>query len=78
MRYNFTYKKGFFKTTIKDIAGHNYLQAVDKMVIYFQDGSLREISKWSSCEIFLGIDWVLATKKDMENKSGQHINLNVE
>jgi hypothetical protein len=46
------------------------------MVIYFSDGSLRTIPDWNECELILGIDWKLATKKDMEKEVGQPIQLN--
>jgi hypothetical protein len=32
------------------------------MVLYFADGCLREIKNWGACEVYLGIDWVAATK----------------
>ncbi len=49
----------------------------DKMVLYFPDGSIREIKEWSKCEVRLGIDWVLFTKKRIEKAIGQPIELNI-
>ena len=47
-----------------------------KLVVYFKDGSLQAIPKWSDCELKLGQDWKLATKLDMEKQTGQNIPLN--
>lgn len=47
----------------------------NKMILFFEDGSLRTISDWENCELKLGTDWVLFTKKNMEKESGQNINL---
>lgn len=59
------------------IQGHRYEQAMNKMVLFFQDGSIREIPNWSSREVVLGVDWVLAVKKQMEAQSGQSVPLTV-
>jgi len=59
------------------IQGHRYEQSMNKMVLFFQDGSVREIPNWSSREVVLGVDWVLAVKKQMEAQSGQSVPLTV-
>lgn len=46
------------------------------MVLYLKDGSLMTIRDWQSCELKLGTDWVIATKKNMEAESGQNVKLN--
>jgi len=76
MSYKFKYKKSFFWHTIKAV-GHNYLPEQDKMVIYSEDGSLREIAQWSKHEVALGTDWVAMTKKRMEEKTGTSIPINI-
>lgn len=30
----------------------------DRMVFYFQNGTVRTVAQWSQCEIMLGEDWV--------------------
>jgi hypothetical protein len=45
----------------------------NKMVLFFENGSAREIKHWSNCEAFLGRDWAEAMKKEMEQKSGTSI-----
>jgi hypothetical protein len=55
------------------VIGHRFESDQDKMVLYFEDGSLREIKGWRSCELKLGVDWVLATKKLIEKEAGQEI-----
>ena len=52
-------------------------QPQDRMIVYFADGSLKAIRGWSECELELGTDWVLFTKREMEKKAGQPIQLNV-
>ena len=41
------------------------------MILYFTEGSLREISNWDECEIALGTDWVLASKEQIKEEAGQ-------
>lgn len=69
-RYKFWWHK-------ERVMGHRYEKDQNKMIIYFEDGSLREIKNWSDCEVKLGLDWVAWVKKDMEKKSGQSVPLNV-
>lgn len=77
MKYKFCWKSKFFwKTSL--VTGHKYLPEQNKMVLYLPNGSIREISSWTSCEARLGIDWVLATKSMMEREAGTSIKLNVE
>ena len=76
MQYKISYKRGLFWKELL-VTGHRYEPASDKMVLYFTNGSIREIPQWSKCEVFLDTDWVLAVKKDMESKAGQSIPLTV-
>lgn len=80
--YMFSYKRrlfwNFFSLTKKyKVIGHSLDKDSNKMVLYFEDGSLKEITKWNDCEIHLKIDWVLAMKKKMESETGSNISLNV-
>jgi len=76
MKYALRYKKGlFWRKAI--VVGHNYDQSQDKMILFFEDGGVREISEWRKCEIKLGQDWVIARKKQMEAESGVDVKLNV-
>jgi hypothetical protein len=76
MQYKIRYKRRFLWKEIT-VTGHRYEPSTDKMVLYFADGSIKELPQWSKCEVFLGTDWVLAVKKDMESKAGQSIPLTV-
>jgi len=76
MKYILRYKKGLFWKKVT-VIGHNYDSNQDKMILFFEDGSLREISEWKKCEIKLGTDWVLARKKAMEAETGVDVKLNV-
>jgi hypothetical protein len=70
LQYVFLYKRYFFwhKFTI---VGHEFQPRTKKMVIYFPDGSLREIKNWNDCEIKLGVDWVLVTERKIKEEAGQ-------
>lgn len=77
MNYVFKWKRRFSWWTAY-VAGHQYDNAQNKMILYFPDGSIREIKDWTSCEVKLGKDWVLAVKTKMEREAGQSIPLNVD
>jgi len=72
MEYKFKYKRCWLWHTFK-VTGHAYDDKQNKLILYFQNGSIREIKKWTNCEIFLGSDWAIVTKKSMEVKVGQVI-----
>ena len=48
------------------------------MVLTFSDGSLKEVQEWMSCQVSLGVDWVLFVKNLMEKEAGQNLKLNVD
>lgn len=77
MNYVFKYRRRLLWKS-ETVNGHRYEQSQDKMVIYFPDGAVRELSSWSKCEVSLGSDWVLAMKKNMEKQAGQAIPLAVD
>lgn len=66
----------FVNDSIYDEKG-NLLQQIKKplnsMVLYFEDGSIFKIAKWDTYDLYLGLDWVLATKSSLENQAGQGI-----
>jgi hypothetical protein len=74
MTYKFRYKRYFFYRAVT-VIGHNYNDKTDKMVLYFPDGSIKEIPEWRKCHLKLEVDWVAAQKKYMEDKAGQTIPL---
>jgi hypothetical protein len=73
--YKFNYRRFLFWSS-KKVIGHNLLKDIDRMDLYFKDGSLYSISKWSKYDMNLGIDWVLSVKKQMEKESGANISIN--
>lgn len=77
MAYVMKYKrlKDFFWKKEK-IVGHKFFPEFDKMVVYYEQGGLHEIVKWSECEVKLGPDWVLDVKNNMKKESGQDVQLN--
>jgi len=72
MKFKFKYRRRFFWKTFT-VSGHRYDENQNKMVLYFENGSVREIKDWRNCEVKLGIDWALETKKQMEKESGVEI-----
>ncbi len=76
MTYVFKYRRRFFYRSVK-VMGHQWNAEQNKMTLYLPDGSIEEIAEWTKCSIKLGADWVQATKKEMENKTGQTIPLAV-
>lgn len=59
------------------VAGHRHDVEQDKMILYYADGSLREIARWKECECRLGTDWVIVVQKNMAAQAGQPIQLEV-
>jgi hypothetical protein len=77
MSYIFRWKRSWFWKK-RLVSGHRWEEKQDKMILYYPNGSLEEISEWSKCSVRSGVDWVLAIKKQMEKESNQAINLNIE
>jgi hypothetical protein len=72
MKYIFKYKKSFFwKKEI--VIGHRYESNIDKMILFLEDGGIKEIPNWKDCYLHLGPDHQLALKKDLEERVGQAI-----
>ena len=61
----------------KNLIAHSYDKDQNKMLLFFENGSIREIADWTNCEFFLGTDWVLWTKDQMEKEANQPVRLNV-
>lgn len=76
MTYLFKYRRRLFWKTHR-VSGHVYTSDQDKLVLYFQDGSVQEVKDWKNCELRLGTDWVAAQKKMLESQTGQSIPLGV-
>ena len=81
--YNFKWRrllrsgKSTLWTTEKKLRGHEWNKDTDKMLLFFEDGSMKEIPQWNSCGVFLGTDFVEWTKENMEKEAQQPIKLNV-
>lgn len=76
MQYKFKFRRKWFWKTL-DVVGHKYDEKQDKMIIYLKKGGLQEIKNWKNCEVKLGMDWMLETKKEMEKTVGQNIPMDV-
>lgn len=74
MKYRFKWKKGFFWQSTM-VIGHRYSKEDDKMILYTEDGGIRELVAWSKCEVILGADWVLVAHKNLEQQAGMSIPL---
>ena len=79
MKYIFKYRKGgSWLWNKKEVVGHKYEESQNKMILYYPNGGLKEIAHWTDHEVELGVDWMLAIKKSMEEKAGQSIPLKVD
>lgn len=67
--YMFRWKRKIFWSKVK-VNGHRYDEDQDKMLLFFEEGGLREIKKWSDCELKLGIDWFAVTEHDIKETAG--------
>lgn len=77
MKYNFSYKKGLFWETIKDVKGHSMNESGTRMDVFLDDGII-SISKWEDCDMKLGSDFILSQKEAMEKESGLDIKLSTD
>ena len=68
--YKFKWKRNWFKHSQR-VIGHTYDTPSDKMILYLPNGGLREIKKWSECEIFLGEDWKIAVDLKVKETTGK-------
>jgi hypothetical protein len=69
LTYKFRYRRRFFAKT-RVVTGHRYDAPLEKMVLYFPDGTIEEIPEWKKYRLWLGTDWLLAQKKAMEREAG--------
>ena len=74
--YRIRWKRKIIWHTFKNVVGHQFAENQNKLAVYFDDGSLCEIKKWTDCEIALGVDWFLAVKRHEEEKAGINIKTN--
>ena len=70
------YKKYFLWSKLT-VTGHRLDKEINRMDFYLPDGSIVSIGNWSIYDMKLGVDWLLAVKKNMEEESGQTIKLTV-
>ena len=72
--FKFRYKKGWFWYT-EEVTGFHATPEVDRMNLYFEDGSMLEIAQWSKCDCKLGADYFAVLHKKMESEAGMPIPL---
>lgn len=62
-------------------SNNKLLQVISKpqnaMVLYYENGSIERIANWNEYDLKLNTDWVLATKKQMENEISQDVKVNI-
>lgn len=77
-KFVFKYRKSgawFWKSIT--VVGTKYHEVGDRMTLFFEDGGIQEIAGFKNYDAKLGIDWVLATKEQLEKEAGQPVKLNV-
>lgn len=72
MMYVFKFRRRWLWKSVT-VQGHNYDPGQDKMCLFLPNGAVREVANWKQCEVALGVDWVLAQKKSLEEQTGQTI-----
>ena len=77
MHYYIRWKKKFIWHTDGPLKGHRLDKELNRMDMFFADGSLKSIPQWNKCTMKLGTDWVLFTKDAMEQEAGREIKLKV-
>lgn len=76
--YSARWKRKLVWRKEKFLIGHRYDKDQNKMIFYYQNGSIKEVAKWTECAIKLGVDWVLWTKEQMEREANTAVKLNVD
>jgi len=76
MKYKVKVRRGLFWKTIT-VVGHKYYLKEDRMDFFFEDGSILSYGNWQKCDMYLGKDWVNATKVAMEKESGIKVSTKV-
>ena len=74
--YTFKFKKRsdwFWRK--RKASGHRAHNEADRMDIFLENGGIYSIGEWSKYDLYLGLDWIAATKAKMEEESGQDIKL---
>ena len=69
MKYKVKIRRGFFWRTITAV-GHRFYPKENRMDFFLECGSILSYGNWQKCDMYLGKDWVNATKKSMEKESG--------
>jgi hypothetical protein len=59
------------------VIGHRVDKELNRADLFLPDGSILSIPSWDKCELYLGTDWVLFSKKQMEKEARQPVTLNV-
>lgn len=72
VKYKRNRRFSFWKT-IKGASGADFKAELNRLYIYFPDGSMMEVSEILSCDVRLGVDWFLAQKEAAEKQAGQNI-----
>ena len=67
--YLFKWKRFIFWRKLK-VNGHRYDEDQDKMLLFFEEGGIKEIKEWSKCELQLGVDWLAITEQDIKETAG--------
>jgi hypothetical protein len=56
-----------------EISGFEWVKDMDRMVLFYEDGSIYEIPKWNECHCLLGHDFYIWKLKKAESEAGQKI-----
>jgi len=60
------------------IIGSNLDKELNRMDLFYANGTIYSITKWSEYDLKLGTDWVIAEKQAMDLKAAQSVQTNIE
>jgi len=56
--YTFKWKKHSIFWNKRQVKAHRFDEKQNKMILYYENGSIEEIANWKDCSLRLGLDWV--------------------
>jgi len=79
MEYIYKYKKiNSWIWKKEKVVGHKLIVDLDKLELYYKDGSVQQIPEYSKLLVKLGQDWVVSVEKSMKKESGLDIKAEID
>ena len=77
MIYSFKWRRlgKYFYTNEKNVIGHCFMEPLNRFVVRYSGGSIKEIPEWTKCEFKSGPDWHAAEQERLNEQAGQVVPL---